>query len=322
VTLLGEALEAIYRSRWSFQTLRAAGISRGGRHRLWVARPDRSRAEEDRGTGTTVIVRNQGRWWTWSPDHGGMFGNNEEVHLGHEGALMHLLDPTPLLGGARLEATGEADVLGRPAAIVRAVPRSEERVIEPGWQFGSGGIDLAVDLERGIALRAGDVNLIDVAFDQDVDPDLFVMEFPEGETPKESGMAPPRVIDLDEASAAVRFTVLVPGELPVGSRLVRCVVPGDGPSDGLHMAYVIDPGALHSIEIWQGPSVAEEERTAWPDWRSLVRDGEELLVREHVGDAWYRAMVLLERNGTTAVVSSDLPLETVIGLARSLEPIR
>jgi hypothetical protein len=84
---------------------------------------------------------------------------------------------------------------------------------------------------------------------------------------------------------------------------------------------VVDPGALHSIEIFQGPRVAEEERRAWTDWRTLMRDGEELLVREDVGENWHRAMVLRERHGTTAVVSSDLPLETVIGLASSLEPI-
>jgi hypothetical protein len=67
----------------------------------------------------------------WNPDHGGMFGNDEEVRLGHEGALMHLLDPNEL-GLARLEATGET-VTGRPAAIVRAVPRSEDAVMEPGY---------------------------------------------------------------------------------------------------------------------------------------------------------------------------------------------
>jgi len=193
--------------------------------------------------------------------------------------------------------------------------------MESGWQFGSDGIELAIDLERGVALRAGEVRLSEVAFDEDLDAALFVMEFPEGEEPKESRIAPPRVLDLDEASAALSFTVLVPGELPEGSRLVRCVVPGECPP-GLHVVYVIGPGALHNIEISQGPRVAEEERMAWPDWRSLVCDGEELLVREDVGEAWYRAMALLERHGTTAVVSSDLPLETVIGLARSLEPIR
>jgi hypothetical protein len=322
VTLLGEALEAMYRSRWSFRTLRAAGVGRGERHRLWVARPDRSRAEEDREDGTAVIVRNHGRWWMWSPEHGGMFGNDEEVSLGHEGALMHLLDPTPLLGVALLEATRETHVLGRRAAVVPAFPRSAEEVIEPGWYIGSEGIELAIDLERGIALRAGDLHLDEVAFDEDLDTDLFVLEFPEGEQPKESRIAPPRVLDLDEASAAVSFRVLVPRALPNGSRLVRCLVPGEGPPDGLHIVYVVDPGALHTIEISQGPRVAEEERTAWSDWRTVMRDGDELLVREDVGESWYRAMVLLERHETTTVVSSDLPLETVIDLARSLEPIR
>lgn len=321
MTLLGEALEAIYRSPWSFRTLRAVGTARGEQHRLWVARPDRSRAEEDRENGTAVIVRNRDRWWMWNPDHGGIHGNDEEVGLGHEGALMHLLDPTPLLGLARLEATGEAEVLGRRAVLVRAVPRSDEEIMEPGWYVGSDGIELAIDLERGIALRAGDTHLNEVAFDEDLDAGLFVLEFPQGEEPKESRTVPPRVLDLDEASAVVSFGVLVPSALPDGCRLVRCVVPGEGPPDGLHMVYVVDPGALHSIEISEGPRVAEEERGAWSDWRTLTREGEELLVREDVGESWYRAMVLLDRHGTTAVVSSDLSLETVIGLAKSLEPI-
>jgi outer membrane lipoprotein-sorting protein len=321
MTLLGEALEAIYRSRWSFRTLRVVGTARGEQHRLWVARPDRSRAEEEGQNGTAVIVRNRGRWWMWSPDHGGMFGSDEEVGLGHEGALMHLLDPTPLLGVARLNTMGETEVLGRRAVLVRAVPRSDEEVIEPGWYVGSDGIELAIDLERGVALRAGDTHLNEVTFDEELDPGLFVLEFPEGEQPKESRIVPPRVLDLDEASAVVSFGVLVPSALPDGCRLVRCVVPGEGPPDGVHFAYVVDPGALHNIEISEGPRVAEEERGAWSDWRTLTRDGDELLVREDVGESWYRAMVLLERHGTTAVVSSDLPLETVIGLARSLEPI-
>lgn len=187
--------------------------------------------------------------------------------------------------------------------------------------MGSDGIELAIDLERGIALRAGDTHLNDVIFDEDLDPGLFVLEFPQGEKPKESRIVPPRVLDLDEAVAAVSFGILVPSALPDGSRLVRCVAPGEGPPDGLHIAYVVDPGALHSIEISEGPRVAEEERRVWSDWRTVTRDGEELLVREDVGENWYRAMVLLERHGTTAVVSSDLPLETVIGLARSLESI-
>jgi len=38
--------------------------------------------EKDRENRTALIVRNLGRWWMWSPDHGGMFGSDEEVHLG------------------------------------------------------------------------------------------------------------------------------------------------------------------------------------------------------------------------------------------------
>jgi hypothetical protein len=130
------------------------------------------------------------------------------------------------------------------------------------------------------------------------------------------------VIDLSEASSTVAFTVLLPGSaLPEGSRLVRCTIPGVDPPAGLHLVYVVDPGGVHSIEVSQGPLVAAEELTAWTDWRTVTRDGLELHVREDESESWHRAMTLIERHGTTAVVSSDLPLDTVIDIARSLGPI-
>jgi hypothetical protein len=320
VTLLGETLEAIYRSRWSFRTVQAAGVARGERNRLWVARPDRVRAECDRENGTSVIVRASARWSMWHPDHGGMRGDDEETGLGDEGAITHLLDPTPLLGVARLEAADEIEVLGRRAAAVRAVPRSDEDVYEPGWHVPRAGLELGIDLERGIALRAGDVSLSDVSFDGHLDAGVFVLEFPSGEVPREATLVPPRVIELSEASSIVAFTILVPGpELPEGWRLVRCTIPGEDPPDGIHLVYVVDPGGLHSIEVSQGPRVAEE-LTAWTDWRTVTRDGVELHVREDESGTWHRAMALLEREGTAAVVSSDLPLDIVIAIARSLEP--
>jgi hypothetical protein len=321
VTLLGETLEAIYRSRWSFSTVKASGVAHGEPRRLWVERPARIRAEHDREDGMSTIVRADGRWSMWRPDHGGMQGNDDEVSLGHDGALTHLLDPTPLLGVARLEAVEEADVLGRRAAVVRALPRDSDEVSEPDWYVPAEGIELVIDLERGIALRAGDVRLTEVSFDEELDPSLFVFEFPPGDAPKEVRDVPPRVVELSEASMLATFTILVPGSsLPEGSHLVRCTLPGEDPPDGLHLVYVVDPGAIHHIEISQGPRVAAEEPTAWTDWRTITRDGQELRVREDESESWYRAMVLLERAGTTAVVSSDLPLETVIAIARSLEP--
>jgi hypothetical protein len=60
-------------------------------------------------------------------------GPSRPVQLGHQGALTHLLDPTPLLGVARLEALGEEEVIGRRAIRLRAVPRNQKEVIEPGW---------------------------------------------------------------------------------------------------------------------------------------------------------------------------------------------
>ena len=323
MTLLGETLEAIYGSRRSFRTIHAAGVAHGEQHRLWVERPARLRAEHHREDGVSVIVRADGRWSMWRPDHGGMRGNDEEVSLGDEGALTHLLDPTPLLGVARMRAIDERDVLGRRAAVVKAVPRSDEDVFEPGWHIPADGLELAIDLERGIALRAGDVAMTEVSFDEHLDPGLFVLEFPAGEPPPEEVRAvTPHVVQLAEASSLVSFTILVPGDaLPDGSHLVRCTMPGDDAADGVHLEYVVDPGAVHHFEVSQGPRVAAEEPTAWTDWRPLRRDGIDLMVREDQAASWHRAMALVERDGTAVVVSSDLPLETVIAIACSLEPV-
>lgn len=268
----------------------------------------------------STIVRSGPHWSMWHPDHGGMSGDDREVRLGHDGTLTHLLDPTPLLGVARLEALGEDEVIRRRAIQLRAEPRTEDDVVEPGWYVTAEGLDLAIDLERGIALRAGDVALTEVAFDEDIPPETFVLEFPSGEKPKESRIVPPRLLELSEASSLVRFTILLPRWLPTGARLVRCLVPGEEPPDGLHLGYVVDPGALHTIEISQGPRVTAEEPTAWPDWRTTTRDGVDLQVREDLSESWHRAMVVLERYGTGALVSSDLPLRSVIRIAFSLEP--
>jgi len=320
VTLLADGLEAVYRSRWSFQTVRAVGVAEDETHRVWVRRPDRLRAEHDGQAGTSVIVRSRPLWWMWHPDHGGVSGDDREVGLGHTGELTHLLDPTPLLGVARLEELGEEETMGRRAVRLRAEPRTAEDVIEPGWHVTAEGLELLIDLERGVALSAGSTTLTEVAFDEEIPPETFVLRFPARTTPKDSRIVPPRPIELSEASSLLGFTILLPAWLPEGTRLVRSLVPGGDPPDGLHLGYVVDPGALHTIEIAQGPRVIEEEPTAWSDWRTTTRNGVELRVREDRSESWHRAMVLVEREGTGAMVSSDLPLESVVRIGLSLEP--
>ena len=209
----------------------------------------------------------------WRPDHGGMQGNEEEVSLGNEGALTHLIDPTPLLGIARLRAVEDVEVIGRRAAILRAVPSIDEDVYEPGVAHPGGGHgtrrrprarDRAARRRRGV-----DPGLVR----RDLDPAVFVLEFPAGEPPEEVRVATPRVVTLSEASSLVSFTILVPGDaLPDGLHLVRCSLPGDDAAYGLHLAYVVDPGAVHHIEVSQGPEVAAEEPVAWSDWRALHRE--------------------------------------------------
>jgi len=319
---LGDALEAIYESRWSFQSLVGAGVANGGRRlRLWVVRPDRLRSEDETDDGALIIVHAGTGWWMSHPKHGSHAGNDDEATLGNRGALVDLLDPTPLLGLARLEVIGEEEVAGRAVIRMRATPRSGEEIHAPGWSIGPDGIEVAIDRDRGIALRAGSIRYTHMVFDADIPAETFSMEFPGGEIPKEARVLPPRPVSLEQAKDLVGFPILVPSALPEGSRLVRCVLPAEDPADGVHLSYVVDPGARSFVEVSVGPRVLAEEPSAWPDWRVVREGGVDLRVREDRGESWYRATALVERDRIGMVVSSALSLDAVVAMALSLEPL-
>jgi hypothetical protein len=75
-------------------------------HLLWVALPDLLRAEHEGEAGTSTIARSRHVWWLWHPSTArcqAMIACRARP----DRSLIHLLDPTPLLGVPRLQALGE-----------------------------------------------------------------------------------------------------------------------------------------------------------------------------------------------------------------------
>jgi hypothetical protein len=158
--------------------------------RLWLSWPSQARSEAElewkgsRDRGVSVIDGK--RWWSDWPYRG--FSSSEDdsrVSIG----IMHgeLLDPWPLISDLDLEVRGTATYLGREAVEAHAAPRERRVPYYSRVISGADALELAVDLERGVLLRLAAVlkgatfeikEMTDIAFDENLDPDLFKLEPP------------------------------------------------------------------------------------------------------------------------------------------------
>ena len=180
-------------------------------YRLWLEQSSRWRYEVDWPTGngpaTRLSIFNGSLWWINDPL---IFGKQTNAEVDTElaaslgpprpglpptaryGSPYYLgdperqswLDPSAELDAFSMELLGQTNHAGREALRVRALVRDEIEDLEPspGLWLGADEIELLVDLERGVLLRAigyiagrpfALTEVRQVAFDLDLPSDLF-----------------------------------------------------------------------------------------------------------------------------------------------------
>lgn len=299
--------------------------------RAWL---DGDRAREEREEPyafPTLGVRDGDRWWQYSERFGASANEAEpSVQSGIGEAALTLLDPAHVLGTLRLEPAGEVVAAGRPALLVRGVPRDREGAFGlHRLGFGAEAYELAIDRERGVLLRTtslldgepmSSTEVLELAFDEDFPPETFEFELPEGETFRPL-FPHPENVTLERAAEQAPFTVLAPAEVPSDWQLHVLHLPGEErppqpPSVTLH---------YHSRDAGQQLNIAQtaadaEDRLVWLAWEEA--DGVRVAgPAEPYGLEPGYAQV--ERDGTRATLSSaELPRERIAALARSLRPVQ
>jgi hypothetical protein len=127
--------------------------------RLWLAKPDKIRAEFQVGTAVVTAVFVGDRWWSWGVGPGVRTNQGNPRHGHGVGPGEALVETARLLDEADLTLQGRAEFLARPVHVVLAVPKPAAGAgrIGPalyGLGVGAEECRLLVDVERGVVLRS------------------------------------------------------------------------------------------------------------------------------------------------------------------------
>jgi outer membrane lipoprotein-sorting protein len=160
--------------------------------RLWLDPPRRWRHEltsDNERVATTVV--DQPRWWSFAPPALAVTNANDPsadaapIEHPYEG----LLKPDLLLDGLDIRDRSSAKWRGVEVQTILATPGDED--LHRDLPRAADQYDIALDLKRGIVrsvvASARDqpftwIEIVDVAFDVPLDPDLFVIDLPSGVT--------------------------------------------------------------------------------------------------------------------------------------------
>jgi len=160
--------------------------------RVWLAKPDKRRAEFQVGDEVVTAVFHGSSWWSWSPSRGFITNDGEPNHSHGFGPGEALIDPATHLASLQLQMSQRTTFLTRPAYVVTALPRHIGRHgFDATFHMLGTGADLyklVVDAEVGVLLR------VEAEFQGD----------------------PFRVIEVDEISVNERF-----GETTFDSKPLR-----------------------------------------------------------------------------------------------------
>jgi outer membrane lipoprotein-sorting protein len=290
--------------------------------RGWFAQPNRFREERVENGRRYLVLGDGSRFWTSSPEWATVVQDGIGWTLVNP-SIRVLLDPSALLPLLDLEVGGAATTAGREAIVVRGTPRDYASFDLP-LPVGATEHRLLVDAERGVLLRVESLldgqafdtlEVIDAAFDEELDQRLFTHEpSPGEEVLRPHEVSPGEPVTVEEAAARASFTVLVPGSLGRGWHTHVMYVRGrERIPETVHISLYRDEGTnsvslretAPPFESWQLNSTEERER-----------DGTTL--RMSTGEF---PRVLVEREGTCVDLSSQTYTpEELAELALSLVP--
>jgi outer membrane lipoprotein-sorting protein len=313
---LGAVLELIHSSARRFHTARAVGRSADSTWRFWWAGDDRFRFERKRQAGGFVNVRAGAVWWVLDSEGQASTNRGDSNYgLGMQPEL-GMLHPRSLLATAILEVLRNEQVAGRPAAIMRATPRSGA----DHWRWwGSWGasepVEIAIDLERGVALDSLHYKVDEIAFDEEFAPEVFDRPY-DNAHPVEEIERPPREMSLEQSQRTAPFRLAIPRVLPDGARLVRCLVDPAEPPEWVGLSWAIDPGHSYTLHLRQGPAVAREAERFRRE--EITEQGMRLVAEEAEPERRLRRL-FARAHGGWCEIDSDLPIETLVAIAVSLE---
>lgn len=302
--------------------------------RLWVERPDRVRAERSGGRrGPHIGIRDGESWWMY--DSGGEVHSNEgepEVgsSVGHE--FRHLLDPSMLLGSLRFELLGEATVARRPAVALRARPRSASGASAAGMLLDpmAQDFELAVDRQRGVILRMaarfeGEAYSVtetnEVAFDEPLADDTFVLRLPSGELPTRAHKIEAGEVSLEEAAQLASFPVF---DAALPHPWLRRVMYYRGNArnsepEAVNFVCWLDD-ASHRIIITQHSSDQQDPLRGYFSWQRIEHEGNQVEVSRQEPPMENR--VRIQRGDTTiSVASSQLAAEDLADVALAMRRV-
>ena len=313
---LGEVLELIHSSTRRFRTATAVGRTGDSVWRFWWAGNDRFRFERKRDGGGFVNVRAGQVWWVLDADGQAITNEGEpDVGLGMQPEL-GLLHPRSLLATAILEVLREERVAGRHAVITRATPRPDvEHWRWWGFWNATGPMEIPIDLERGVALGGFNFEVDEISFDEEFAPEVFSRPYDDAH-PVEQGHRLPREMSLQEARQVAAFRIVVPRLLPDSARLLKCLLDPTEPPEWVGLSWAIDPGHRYTLHLRQGPAVAREaERFRGEE---IIEQGLRLIVEEAESQRPLRRLFAATQAGWFEI-DSDLPIDTVVAIALSLE---
>jgi hypothetical protein len=301
--------------------------------RLWLAPPDRVRAEfrVEEDMVTAVIVGDT--WWSWSPLREVTTNQGDPHHSHGTGPGHALIDPAAILPAVELGVTDRGTFIGRTALTVVATPSPRDENDEESFDWrtaahnlGDGADEymLLVDAERGILLRSEAriegspfriIEMESAAFDEDLGEDTFTPPPARDIEPAWS----PRVVSLADLPDKVSFAVLVPEHPPFGP-VDASIFPSRrrGIGDQVHISFGSMLDGEQDRQFWLFESAAPIPTREGVEWQDSgdIRFGEDRRVHPPL------RIVRLERMSTHVEVNSYyLGLEELLDLARSLVPL-